>query len=77
MAKCDTCGNEYARAFEVTMDGRRYTFDSFECAVDKLAPRCQVCSVRILGHGVEQESSIFCCASCARSAGANHLRDSA
>jgi hypothetical protein len=59
------------------MEGRRYVFDSFECAIDKLAPRCQVCGVRILGHGVEQEGSIFCCASCARSAGALELRDNA
>lgn len=77
MSKCDTCGNEYSRPFAVDMEGRRYVFDSFECAIDKLAPRCQVCGVRILGHGVEQEGSIFCCASCARSAGALELRDNA
>jgi hypothetical protein len=77
MSKCDTCGNEYSRPFAIDMEGRRYVFDSFECAIDKLAPRCQVCGVRILGHGVEQEGSIFCCASCARSAGALELRDNA
>ena len=30
MKKCETCGNEYARAFEVVMDGEKHVFDSFE-----------------------------------------------
>jgi hypothetical protein len=33
MAKCDVCGNDYERAFTVTMAGRTPTFDSFECAI--------------------------------------------
>jgi hypothetical protein len=77
MEKCDRCGNEYEKPFEVTMNGRRYVFDSFECAVDTVAPRCEVCEVRILGHGVEQEGAIYCCASCARKAGATEVRDNA
>lgn len=31
MKKCDTCGNLYEKAFQMTIDGRSYTFDSFEC----------------------------------------------
>jgi hypothetical protein len=77
MKKCDTCGNEYERTFEVDFEGARYVFDCFECAAERLAPRCEVCGVRVLGHGVEQGSSIFCCASCARKAGVSELRDSA
>jgi len=77
MEKCDGCGNEYARPFVVTMGGRRYVFDSFECAIHTLAPRCEVCEIPIVGHGVEQEGSVYCCASCARKAGANEVRDSA
>ncbi|HEX2486213.1 MAG TPA: hypothetical protein VHQ66_12970 [Myxococcota bacterium] len=77
MEKCNGCGNEYDKPFEVMLDGRRYIFDSFECAVHTLAPRCTVCEVTILGHGVEQEGAIFCCASCARKAGADRLRDNA
>jgi hypothetical protein len=77
MEKCDGCGNEYDKPFEVNVNGRRYVFDSFECAVDTVAPRCEVCEVRILGHGVEQEGAIYCCANCARKAGATEVRDNA
>ena len=30
MAKCDVCGNNYDKSFEVRMAGKTYTFDSFE-----------------------------------------------
>ncbi|RKT57617.1 Prokaryotic metallothionein [Saccharothrix australiensis] len=69
MATCDVCGNDYWMAFEVrTVGGGAYTFDSIECAAQRLAPRCEHCDCRILGHGVEVEGRFFCCAHCARSA---------
>lgn len=74
-ARCETCGNDYDKAFEVTMDGRSHAFDSFECAIEKLAPRCGHCGLRILGHGVEAGSRMFCCAHCASAEGARALRD--
>lgn len=76
MAKCDTCGNDYDKAFAVTtVDGRRANFDSIECAAAKLAPRCAHCGCQILGHGVEAEDSIYCCAHCARKAGHADVSD--
>ena len=33
MPGCETCGNEYDKAFQVVMNGRSHTFDSFECAI--------------------------------------------
>jgi len=66
MKKCDVCGNEYERCFEVTMAGQSYSFDSFECAVQRLAPTCEHCRCRILGHGVEANGRMFCCAHCAK-----------
>jgi hypothetical protein len=77
MATCDTCGNSYDKTFEVMMDGRSHTFDSFECAIDKLAPRCTHCDIRVLGHGVEADGAIFCCAHCAEQQGEGRLRDRA
>jgi len=59
------------------MDGRTYTFDCLECAAHVLAPICEHCKCRILGHGVEEGGSIFCCASCARQMGRVTLRDRA
>ena len=68
MAVCEVCGNDYEMAFEVVAQGARHTFDSFECAIQRLAPRCEHCDCRILGHGVEVQGRFFCCAHCARSA---------
>ena len=69
MARCDMCGNEYARTFDVTMHGQTHTFDCFECAISYLAPECAQCGCKIIGHGVESATSEFCCANCARQAG--------
>ena len=66
MKKCAVCGNEYERCFEVTLTGQHYTFDSFECAAHLLAPVCEHCKCRVLGHGVEENGRMFCCAHCAR-----------
>jgi hypothetical protein len=63
------CGNDYDKAFEVRVGGRAHTFDSFECAIHKLAPQCAHCGCRIIGHGIEADGRMFCCASCAREVG--------
>ena len=69
MAKCDTCGNDYDKAFTLTQGVRSGTFDSFECAAHAMAPTCSHCSCRILGHGVEVDGTIYCCAHCAEHSG--------
>jgi hypothetical protein len=68
MAQCCVCGNDYAHSFEVLMAGQTYPFDSFECAIAKLAPTCAHCECRIIGHGVESELKFYCCEHCARQA---------
>ncbi|GAA1794876.1 hypothetical protein GCM10009682_15750 [Luedemannella flava] len=69
MAVCDTCGNDYWLSFEIhTVGGFTHTFDSFECAVTRLAPICEHCSCRIIGHGVEVAGRFFCSGHCARTA---------
>lgn len=77
MAQCETCGNEYDRTFEVHMGGKTHTFDSFECAIYELAPRCAKCSVPIIGHGVQAGEQLFCCNHCATAVGVHALRDRA
>lgn len=78
MTRCDLCGNEYDKAFEVRLaDGKGGTFDSFECAVHVLAPRCDHCGCTVLGHGAEANGAIFCCAHCARESGVTGLSDRA
>jgi hypothetical protein len=77
MPTCDVCGNDYDKAFNVRMAGREHTFDSFECAIFALAPTCAHCGCKVVGHGVEQDSSVFCCAHCAKEAGVAGLKDRA
>jgi hypothetical protein len=72
MAVCEVCGNDYWMSFEVHTAGNSvHVFDSFECAVQRLAPTCEHCQCRIIGHGVEVEGRFFCCASCVRMSGAD------
>jgi hypothetical protein len=77
MARCEVCGNDYDKAFTVTMaDGGSHVFDSFECAIHAVAPVCAHCGCKIIGHGLEaEEGAIYCCANCARQSGETELRD--
>jgi hypothetical protein len=77
MALCETCGNDYDKAFEILASGVRHVFDSFECAIHKLAPACAHCGCKIVGHGVETGGACFCCANCARLAGEHGVADRA
>lgn len=75
MARCDVCGNNYDKSFEVRSQGATHTFDSFECAIHKLAPTCGHCGCRIVGHGIEAGTAMYCCANCARQSGAKNVVD--
>jgi hypothetical protein len=75
MERCETCGNVYDKSFEVVLNGERHVFDSFECAAHRLAPTCAHCGCRILGHGIETEGALYCCAHCARQFGVAGARD--
>lgn len=76
MGVCDLCGNTYDKTFTITTaDGSSKTFDSFECAIHIVAPACEHCECKIIGHGVEANGSYYCCASCASRAGKEGLRD--
>ena len=75
--RCDHCGNDYDKAFQVMMAGKTSTFDSFECAIQAMAPTCAHCGVRIVGHGMEKAGKMFCCAHCAEHQGAPEMRDRA
>jgi hypothetical protein len=75
MAQCEVCGNDYDKAMQITQDGETHTFDSFECAIHALAPTCAHCGCRIVGHGIEADGSMFCCASCATREGVQGVAD--
>lgn len=76
MPICYTCGNDYDKAFSVTTsEGTFYHFDSIECAAQQLAPPCEQCGTRILGHGLEADGRYFCCDHCAQQSGVTGLND--
>ena len=77
MARCETCGDNYDKAFEISLAGQVHTFDSFECAIQALAPTCKHCGCRIIGHGVEANGAIYCCAHCASQQGVTEVQDRA
>lgn len=76
MSRCEVCGNDYDKCFEIRRGDRvAHVFDCFECAIHALAPTCQHCGVRVLGHGVEVAGFIFCCANCAEAYGVHGFTD--
>ena len=77
MAKCEVCHNEYYLSFQVITAGATHTFDSFECAIHRLAPVCAHCGCKVIGHGIEAKGTFFCCAHCARQKGVTEVADRA
>ena len=60
MKECEVCGNEYDKAFEVVAAGQSHVFDSFECAIHAMAPICEHCGCKVIGHGTEVDGRFFC-----------------
>jgi hypothetical protein len=77
MARCETCGNDYDKAFAVILGNVSHTFDSFECAIQALAPTCSHCGCKIIGHGSEADGEMYCCAHCASQQGVQKVQDRA
>ncbi|WP_424511275.1 hypothetical protein [Pseudonocardia endophytica] len=40
----------------------------FECAIHRMAPTCEHCGCRMIGHGVHAAGRFFCCRHCADTA---------
>jgi hypothetical protein len=75
MAVCEVCGNDYYLSFEVRTTTETHVFDCFECAIHKLAPVCEHCGVKVVGHGIEAGHAIYCSAHCARLEGVAQVVD--
>jgi hypothetical protein len=72
---CEVCGNEYDKPIEIVQNGISHYFDCFECAIHALAPKCEHCGCRIIGHGHEAGGAMFCCAHCAQQEGVMAVKD--
>lgn len=75
MGVCEVCNNDYDKSFDIVVDGTSHTYDSFECAIHALAPRCTHCGCRVIGHGIESDGIVYCCANCARKSGVKGVDD--
>ena len=73
--QCYACGNTYDKCLEISVKGKSYQFDCFECAIHVLAPQCDHCGCKIIGHGMEQAGVYYCCAHCASKEGKNSFKD--
>jgi len=54
---------------------KKHVFDSFECAIQLVAPEYDHCGCKIIGQGVEGGGKMFCCADCVRESGQRQVRD--
>jgi len=65
MSRCEVCGNAGSQCFEVRLGGESHVFDSFECAMRALTPRCGHCGCQLVGHGIVLGNTIYCSYQCA------------
>lgn len=65
---CEVCGKICEMPMEIGFRGRVGSFDCFECAIHAMAPTCEHCGCRIIGHDVEEAGKTYCCAHCAHAA---------
>jgi hypothetical protein len=77
MPVCEVCGNEDENAIVVTQGERSMTFDSFGCAIEAMAARCERCGQPIVGHRLEIDGHAFCSADCAAESGESGATDAA
>ena len=75
MARCEVCGNDYEMSFEVHSQGAVHVFDSFACAIHRMAPICEHCETQIISPGMQADGQFFCSAHCARAEGKAGLVD--
>jgi hypothetical protein len=66
MAACIVCGTESEHSFDILFNGGILHFDTFECAIHRLAPACGHCGCKVIGHAVTVEGARFCCTACAQ-----------
>ena len=75
MVACEVCGNDYDKPLEITIEDETHVFDCFECAIYALAPACEHCGCKIIGHGAQAGNANYCCAHCAKVVGVSGLDD--
>lgn len=65
-ARCDNCGVNIEKDYILYINGTEFTFDSFECAINFVAPRCAHCNSIVMSHGIKAAGEIFCSNTCSQ-----------
>ena len=65
-ARCVNCGSNIEKDYILFVNGAEFVFDSFECAVNFVAPRCSACNSIIMGKVIHRADEIFCSANCSK-----------
>lgn len=51
MARCETCGNDYDKAFEISAASESHMCDSFECAIQAWRLSARIVAAKSLVMG--------------------------
>lgn len=68
IVRCEVCGNDRNQCFEVWLGSERHIFDSFECAMHALSPKCAYCNCQLSGQGLQVGNVLYCSSWCANAA---------
>jgi phage terminase large subunit GpA-like protein len=68
MSRCEVCGKEFTKPVTVEWNGEQKTVDSFECAVQALAPRCEHCGQPVMNQSIQDDAPFYCCSVCEQKA---------
>jgi hypothetical protein len=64
--RCENCGSNIEKDYILFINGAEFVFDSFECAVNFVAPRCAHCNTVIMGKGIQSGEQVFCSTNCSK-----------
>ncbi|MFA6237893.1 MAG: hypothetical protein WC635_11235 [Bacteriovorax sp.] len=65
--RCMNCGVNIEKDYILFINGTEFTFDSFECAINFVAPRCANCNTIVMSRGLRSGEEVFCSDSCLNS----------
>lgn len=71
MMNCEVCGHEMSKLIMISWNGQKKSVDSFECAVQALAPRCDYCQQPVMNSSIQGNPPFYCCDACAQKAQQN------
>lgn len=65
-SRCVNCGVDIEKDYILFINGTEFTFDSFECALNFVAPRCTNCNSIVMGKGIRRDGDVYCSKSCSQ-----------